>query len=277
MRLRLAMTVSVLLLVVAGCGSGGPTGEQPQPSSSPVSTVAPTTTVATGRLRVTQHQTSCCYTEGQVSFLTVRDGSGVVVAHRQFEAISMIVPVFDLGLPAGTYEIESYQQPCEGNCGALDPPTDKCTTQVDLAAGAEVFLTAAFAPGAGCSIDRTDTPLASPVPDVFAFREPYTVCGIDFSLEIEGDNPGRERICFADANKAGTTAELSAYEAGATPGSPDFLVYRANADGSVEVFLPNLGRDTDGPWRRYTCSGLHPDTARGFVLDGCTEPVEITQ
>ena len=90
-----------------------------------------------------------------------------------------------------------------------------------------------------------------------------------------GDVPGQGRTCFAEANNAGHTAELSAYEAGATPGSPDFIVYRTNADRSVDVFLPNLGRDTDGPWRPYVCSGLRPDAAQGFALDSCTDPMEI--
>lgn len=177
--------------------------------------------------------------------------------------------------PIGTYDVESYQRPCDGNCGSLDATTDQCNLQIDVASGAEVFLTASFAPGEGCSIAQTETALQSPVPDLFAFREPYEDCGLDFSLEMVGDVPGQGRTYFAEANNGGRTAELSAYEAGATAGSPDFIVYRTNADGSVDVFLPNLGRESDGPWRHYVCSGLRPDAVQGFVLDGCTDPVEI--
>ncbi len=279
MRKGLVWSIAVVLLTLAGCGAPSSSVGAPQSSatvSSP-STEQPTTTTTavTGRLRITQHQTSCCYTEGQVSFLTVRDASGVEVANREFQAINPILPVVDLGLPIGTYDVESYQRPCDGNCGFLDAATDQCKLQVDVAAGAEVFLTASFAPGEGCSIAQTDTALQSPVPDLFAFREPYEDCGLDFSLEMVGDVPGQGRTCLAEANNGGRTAELSAYEAGATPGSPDFIVYRTNADRSVDVFLPNLGRESDGPWRHYGCSGLRPDAAQGFALDGCTDPIEI--
>ncbi len=152
------------------------------------------------------------------------------------------------------------------------PPT---TTTSAVTGRLRITQHQTFAPGEGCSIAQTDTALQLPVPDLFAFREPYEDCGLDFSLEMVGDVPSQGRTCFAEANNAGRTAELSAYEAGATPGSPDFIVYRTNADRSVDVFLPNLGRESDGPWRHYGCSGLRPDAAQGFTLDGCTDPIEI--
>lgn len=277
MRKGLVWSIAVVLLTLSGCGAPRSSGDEPQSSatvSSPLTEApATTTTPTTGRLRITQHQTSCCYTEGQTSFLTVRDASGAEVAHREFQAINPILPVVDLELPTGTYDVESYQQPCGGICRSSDPTTDRCNSQIDLASGAEVFLTASFAPGKSCSMAQTETALQSPVPDLFALREPYEDCGLTISLETVGASPARS--CFAEANNARHTAELPAYEAGSTPDSPDFIVYRTNADGSVDVFLPNLGRDSDGPWRHYGCSGLRPDAARGFTLDGCTDPIEI--
>ena len=59
------------------------------------------------------------------------------------------------------------------------------------------------------------------------------------------------------------------------PGSPDYKVYRANADHSVDVFLPNLGRPTDGPWRWFHCTGLSRGGPSGFELTGCTDPVDL--
>ena len=47
------------------------------------------------RLRVTQHETLCCYAEGSVSFLEIRDSTGAVVALRQFRAEGMIHPGVD--------------------------------------------------------------------------------------------------------------------------------------------------------------------------------------
>ena len=259
-RRALGLMIAIAVMVIAGCG------EQQT-----------ATTESSSSLRITQHQTECCYTEGQVSFLVVRDSAGSEVAFRSFQAINPIFPALQMDLPAGRYEVESYQRPCEGNCGSLDPPADRCQADVDLRAGESVFLTAEFAPGQGCAVEQTTAALDSPVPDDFAFRPAYGDCGVDFSLEMadEGFAGGDERKCFLEANAAGQTAELSAYEAGSDPEAPDYLVYRTNADRTIEVYLPNMGRPSDSPWRRYTCSGLEADRERVFVLVDCTEPRQL--
>ena len=91
--------------------------------------------VESGRLRISQHQTSCCYIEGQVSHLIVRDGDGKEVVNRTFQTVDPASPVVDRELAPGRYEIESYQQPCNGNCGYLDPPTDRCVQSVAVGRG----------------------------------------------------------------------------------------------------------------------------------------------
>jgi hypothetical protein len=298
MRVSNCVVGVVAAVMLAACGSNPQQGAvaptaSVEPSSTadppPMATNATTTTTAateatttsvdtagTGRLRVTQHQTDCCYTEGQVSSLIVRDTDGISVADRDFQGLGEIEAVVDLRLPPGTYAVESYQRPCDGNCSQLDAITDDCTLRVDIGAAEEHFLTVEFAPGKGCTIASTDEPLASPVPDEFALREDYPSCGTDFGLiEPPDGNNGQERQCFIDANDARHPAELAAYEAGATADSPDFFVYRSNADGSVVVFRPNLGRTSDGPWRRFTCTGLVHDEARGFDLTGCTASVVL--
>ena len=242
------------------------------PTSTLGETSATTLATTTGQLRVTQHQLSCCYTEGQVSFLTIRDAGGTEFAARQFQALGDVYPAIEIDLPVGSYLVESYQRPCDGNCGFLDPPTDQCSQTLDIQAGTSSFLTAAFGPGKGCTMSTTPTVPPSPVPDVFALREPYADCGMDFADEPTGPTASDMRSCLVDANAAGTTAELASYEAGNTEGSPDYFVYRTNADRTVEVFLPNLGRPTDGTWRRYTCTTLTPDARRGFILEDCSEP-----
>ena len=151
------------LLVLGACGDpnsvGGPL------ESTGASTSTPTTSTAfgpSGRLRVTQNQTDCCYSEGQVSFLVV---SGPTTIRRKFQSINPIMPVVDVDLEPGLYNVESYQQPCDGNCDLLDPATDTCDQTLDIAEGDHIYLTVAFAPGSGCTITQTTTPLLSPVPD----------------------------------------------------------------------------------------------------------------
>ena len=267
-------------LLLWSCGGSGSTSSSSPPTPAateerPPDSTQPGAGSEAGRLRISQHQTSCCYVEGQVSHLIVRNADGNEIVNRAFQTVNPASPVVDLELDPGDYEVESYQQPCAGNCDYLDPPTDRCVTSVAVGAGEDVFLTAEFAPGEGCRLERTEEPLPSPVPDEFALREPYRDCGLDFSLDSEDLSFGSERRCFIDANTAGEPAELSSYESGRDPDVPDFFVYRSNADRTLDVFLPNLGRATDGPWRRYHCDGLTEDRATGFRLVGCTDPVEL--
>jgi hypothetical protein len=70
------------------------------------------------------------------------------------------------------------------------------------------------------------------------------------------------------AHRRGEVAEFHAYEDGVSPDTPDLNIYRTNADRSIEVFRPNLGRPSDGPWRTDRCTGLRP-TAGGFELTCC--------
>jgi hypothetical protein len=87
-----------------------------------------------------------------MSYLVVRDERGVVVASRTFQTSRPNKPVIDVRLAPGRYVVTSYQRPCDGNCGYLDPPTDRCTRTITLAPGDDVALTARFAPGRGCRL-----------------------------------------------------------------------------------------------------------------------------
>jgi hypothetical protein len=101
-------------------------------------------------LRIHQRQTSCCYIEGQVSYLIVRDEDGHVVVNRAFSGIRPNRPAVDVHLAPGRYVVTSYQRPCDGNCGYLDPPTDRCRQSVTLTPHDDVVLNVEFAPGQGC-------------------------------------------------------------------------------------------------------------------------------
>ena len=153
-RLTFGVAGAALLLFLGACGdSGRATGPSP-PVTTAAGTTQPesTTTVPdpTARLRIRQHQTSCCYIEGQVSYLIVRDEDGRIVAERAFSGLRPNRAAIDARLAPGRYVVTSYQRPCDGNCGYLDPPTDRCRTTVTLATDDDVILTVEFAPGQGC-------------------------------------------------------------------------------------------------------------------------------
>lgn len=143
------------------CGSTTPTTSPPPAPSTAGSVespaVVPTTPeLVTGRLRVIQHQTACCYDEGSISSVIVSDATGATMQTRRFQRFGDIQPVLDVDLPPGTYNIESFQQPCDGSCGNLDPKTDDCTTTIEIASNSTHFVTAEFAPWAGCTLAETD-------------------------------------------------------------------------------------------------------------------------
>jgi hypothetical protein len=79
-----------------------------------------------------------------------RDADGHVVAERAFSGVRPNRPAIDVRLAPGRYVVTSYQRPCDGNCGYLDPPTDRCRTTVTLAADDDIVLNVEFAPGQGC-------------------------------------------------------------------------------------------------------------------------------
>lgn len=273
MHRSILVVASTVLLptTIIGCRMLGAGGSAP--------TSAPTDTA---RLRLTQEQTDCCYMEGQVSFATIRDLWGRDVAHRAFEQMGDVFPVLDLELRPGRYRVETYQRPCSGNCGMLDAPTDRCSLSIDLKSGETWFLTTSFAPGRGCKTTRTETAPSPSVPDRFALREAYPSCGEDLSIWLPADADPRMlegiggngiRACFVQANADGRTAEFSAYERTDDSEAEDYVVYRTNADRSVDVFRPDSGDSTNTRWSWMHCAGLTPTGADGFALEGCAEPV----
>jgi hypothetical protein len=90
------------------------------------------------------------YVEGSISYVRVTSGSQTVldtelhgVGQRQ---------VLDVALDPGTYQLTSYQRPCGGNCGTLDPPTDSCSTEFRIRGiGAQATVLIALRPGEGCT------------------------------------------------------------------------------------------------------------------------------
>jgi hypothetical protein len=47
----------------------------------------------------------------------------------------------------------SFQRPCDGNCGYLDPPADQCDVPFDVAAKRVITAPVRLTPGEGCTIE----------------------------------------------------------------------------------------------------------------------------
>jgi hypothetical protein len=97
------------------------------------------------------------YIEGSYSYIRVERPDGEEVLKERLgngrecsesECVSEIV----LRLVPGEYRFVSFQRPCDGNCGFLDPPTDRCDHLVEVRAGDAQNVVATVRPGEGCTI-----------------------------------------------------------------------------------------------------------------------------
>lgn len=92
-------------------------------------------------------------TEGFVSYLRLTQADGEVVGQRELRG-----PLPDrratFQLPEGDYRLIAYQRTCAGNCGFLDPPSNRCAEELALRGGQarRVVVAVAFGDGDRCSI-----------------------------------------------------------------------------------------------------------------------------
>ena len=100
------------------------------------------------------------YEEGTVSFVRVRTASGALAVRRRVQHR----PRFRMHrkLPPGRYRVISYQRPCDGNCGLLDPPTDRCARPVRILSGGLTEVAVRVRPGRGCTMSRRALPARFP-------------------------------------------------------------------------------------------------------------------
>jgi D-alanyl-D-alanine dipeptidase len=99
------------------------------------------------------------YVEGSVSYVRVRSSEGELVVGRRVRK-----PRFRMRrrLPAGRYRVISYQRPCDGNCGLLDPPTDRCAQPVRILSRGLTEVAVRVRPGRGCAMSRRARPARFP-------------------------------------------------------------------------------------------------------------------
>jgi hypothetical protein len=95
------------------------------------------------------------YIEGSVSFLRVEQTSTgeVIVDGPMTDGMQVRgrEPLFSRALEPGEYHVVSYQRPCVGNCGSLDPPSDRCEATVRLNPGT-LTATVVLGQEGGCSV-----------------------------------------------------------------------------------------------------------------------------
>ncbi len=101
------------------------------------------------------------YVEGSISFVRVRvrDASGDTVVRRRTAAARFRMV---RKLPPGRYRVISYQRPCDGNCGFLDPPADRCARRVRVRSGGLTSVRVTVRPGRGCTMSRRALPARFP-------------------------------------------------------------------------------------------------------------------
>ena len=99
------------------------------------------------------------YVEGSFSYVRVRGVRGkLVVAKRANRARFRM----QRRLAPGRYKVISYQRPCDGNCGTLDPPTDRCARHVHVLSGGLTEVAVRVRPGRRCRMSRRALPARYP-------------------------------------------------------------------------------------------------------------------
>jgi hypothetical protein len=98
------------------------------------------------------------YFEGSYSYVRVESLAGEKVIEKRFLEGEKLGPLRFLStttvrLAPGSYRLVSFQRPCSGNCGLLDPPTDKCSREMVVAPDRSVEATITVRPGEGCSVE----------------------------------------------------------------------------------------------------------------------------
>ena len=151
----LAVLIALAAFVIPGCGrdSEPPVGEAGQNvvdarGEGPVDV----------RVRQVLDFSEARYTEGSYSYIRVVRPDGEELVEEQvdeerdcseFECVSEVV----FRLDPGEYRFVSFQRPCDGNCGFLDPPTDRCARFIGVVAGEALDAIVTVRPGDGCKIE----------------------------------------------------------------------------------------------------------------------------
>ena len=183
-----------------------------------------------------------------------------MISDWSFRPLANRAVLYSVLLASATYEIVSYQRPCDGNCDRLGPPRDRCSASFEVAPGAPIAVVVQFAPLKGCTMS-VDPTVESLIPDEIALVGERRDCGIDYS---EGP-PHPARVCFAEAYNAGVAAHV------VTTTPPNYLdVVRVDGDPTLTVYRNTPGLAKTSTWTKQTCKALKPDKTDGYKLKDCS-------
>jgi hypothetical protein len=135
MQAAIVLALAVASLAVTGCGGQEPQAAGEQPS---------------GELRIVEvHVEGAPFPiEGEFSYVRVAGENGARAAERRLDPDGTL----HLSLAAGRYTLSVWHRTCDGNCGLLDPPGDRCKQALDLPADEVVQRTIENTPGSPCRI-----------------------------------------------------------------------------------------------------------------------------
>jgi len=145
MSLRGRRWLPAVVLTAAALAAGSCTAQASvRPAAHPAGPARPAGHLAIKKIRVGD----AIPIEGAITFIRVKRPSGRVVLTRRLPASDRRT----LPLPAGRYRLVSWQRLCDGNCGTLDPPSDRCARSLTIRAGERLKATIRVNYAVGCVI-----------------------------------------------------------------------------------------------------------------------------
>jgi hypothetical protein len=133
--------MALVLASCAGCANPGVTVDGPPAIAGPPRNA--------GQLRITQITVGNAFpTEGALAYVRVESPAGAMLLTRQLPGNQKLV----LRLKPGTYRLVSWQRTCDGNCGNLDPPSDRCASPFTVKPHQKLDVTVRVNFASGCVI-----------------------------------------------------------------------------------------------------------------------------
>ena len=143
--MREFLTASLAVLALSACA--GNEGPDPGPGAVDVS------------VRQIYDMSQGAYFEGSYSYVRVENLDGDELIEKRFTQAARkldelrFLSTMTLRIDPGSYRLVSFQRPCDGNCGSLDPPTDECSREIVIVRDRPVEATITVRLGEGCSVE----------------------------------------------------------------------------------------------------------------------------
>jgi hypothetical protein len=143
------LAVSLTLLALTACQGD----ENPEAVDHP----SPDTSVPVHLRQINDHSQGG-YGEGAYSYVRIENQDGEELIEAQFPLdgerldANHSASTTTVQLERGSHRLVSFQRPCDGDCGSLDPPVDECSREVTVR-NRPVEVTIMVQPGEGCAIE----------------------------------------------------------------------------------------------------------------------------